>query len=73
MAYEYPNKHRREHITKLRWREDEIDDLRREAALAGMQLSTYIRELSQMARAMGAADAVRAMHASSNEKQDISA
>lgn len=58
MSYDNPS-HKRDQITKIRWRRDEIRDLRREAAMAGMQLATYIRELSQAARSMGAAQYIR--------------
>lgn len=56
--YDNPS-HKRDQVTKIRWRRDEIRELRREAAMAGMQLATYIRELSQAARSMGAAQYIR--------------
>lgn len=61
--------HKRDQVTKIRWRQDEIRSLRREAAMAGMQLATYIRELSQMARSMGAANAIREMNGLDEQKR----
>lgn len=58
MAYTNPS-HKRDQIAKIRYRADEMRQLRREASLAGMQLATYVRELSLIARAMGAAQVIR--------------
>lgn len=58
MAYDNPS-HKRDQVAKIRYRPDEMRQLRREASLAGMQLATYVRELSLIARAMGAAQVIR--------------
>ena len=59
--YEFDT-HKRSEVSKVRYRPDEMCQLRREAALAGMQLATYIRKLSMLGRELGAADVIRQMN-----------
>jgi len=54
--------HKRSEVSKVRYRPDEMCQLRREASLAGMQLATYIRKLSMLGRELGAADVIRKMN-----------
>lgn len=53
--------HKRSQICKLRYTAMEIHQFRRDAEAAGMQLATYMRELTLLARHLGAADLIRRM------------
>ncbi len=62
--------HKRSEVSKVRYRPDEMCQLRREAALAGMQLATYIRKLSMLGRELGAADVIRQMNGFEEPSQE---
>ena len=55
--------HKRSEVCKLRFNPEEMRHLRMEARLAGKQLATYMRELTLLARKLGAADLIRQMEA----------
>lgn len=64
------NSHKRSEVSKVRYRPDEMCQLRREAALAGLQLATYIRKLSMLGRELGAADVIRQMNGLEEQEQE---
>jgi len=64
------NTHKRSEVSKVRYRPDEMCQLRREASLAGMQLATYIRKLSMLGRELGAADVIRQMNGLEEQSQE---
>ncbi|MCD5994179.1 hypothetical protein KDX38_10880 [Pseudomonas sp. CDFA 602] len=64
------NSHKRSEVSKVRYRPDEMCQLRREAAMAGMQLATYIRKLSMLGRELGAADVIRQMNGLDDQEQE---
>jgi hypothetical protein len=61
MAYDNPA-HKRSEVCKLRYKPEDLRYLRMEAKRAGMQLATYIHDLSLMARRLGAAELMREMN-----------
>lgn len=67
MAYDNPA-HKRSEVVKSRHTPEDLRYLRMEARMAGMQLATYVYELSQIARRLGAADLIREMNSASNDK-----
>ncbi|KQQ60126.1 hypothetical protein ASF84_05290 [Pseudomonas sp. Leaf127] len=67
--YEFDT-HKRSEVSKVRYRPDEMSQLRREAAMAGMQLATYIRKLSMLGRELGAAEVIRQMNGLDDQLQE---
>ena len=55
MAYDDPS-HKRSEVIKSRFKPEDVRYLRMEAKRAGMQLATYVHELSMVARRLGAAE-----------------
>ncbi|MCL8299411.1 MULTISPECIES: hypothetical protein [Pseudomonas] len=70
MAYDNPA-HKRSEVVKSRYRPEDVRMLRMEARAAGMQLATYVHELSMIARRLGAAELIREIHG--HGKQDKTA
>ncbi|BFO03380.1 hypothetical protein KNHN1_17580 [Pseudomonas guariconensis] len=70
MAYDNPA-HKRSEVVKSRWKPEDIRQLRLEARMAGMQLATYVHELANLGRRLGAADLLREMNGAG--KQDKTA
>lgn len=70
MAFDNPA-HKRSEVIKTRHKPEEARKLRMEARMAGMQLATYVYELANLARSLGAAELLREMNGAS--KQDKSA
>lgn len=67
MAYDNPA-HKRSEVVKSRYTPEDLRYLRMEARLAGMQLATYIHELSMIARRLGAAQLIREMNSVAQDK-----
>lgn len=61
MAYDDPD-HKRSEVVKSRYKPEDLRMLRMEARAAGMQLATYVHELSMIARRLGAAQLIRELH-----------
>jgi hypothetical protein len=57
----YDEHHKRSEVCKLRYKPEEMRQFRMDARLAGKQLATYMRELTLLARRLGAADLIRRM------------
>ncbi|KAJ16072.1 hypothetical protein, partial [Pseudomonas aeruginosa] len=58
----FDESHKRSEVCKLRYKPEDMRNLRMEARLAGMQLATYIHDLSMLARRLGAAELIREMN-----------
>lgn len=67
MAYDDPS-HKRSAVIKARYTPEDLRYLRMEAKQAGMQLATYIHELSMVARRLGAAQLIREMNSCAQDK-----
>lgn len=67
MAYDDPS-HKRSEVIKSRFKPEDVRYLRMEAKRAGMQLATYVHELSMVARRLGAAELIREMNLGANDK-----
>ncbi|HJE69843.1 hypothetical protein [Pseudomonas oryzihabitans] len=61
MAYDNPA-HKRSEVIKSRWKPEDARKLRMEARLAGMQLATYVHELANLGRRLGAAELLRELN-----------
>jgi len=72
MAYDDPS-HKRSEVCKLRYKPEDLRYLRMEARRAGMQLATYIHDLSMIARRLGAAELIREMNGLKEHEQHKSA
>jgi hypothetical protein len=57
----FDSQHKRSEVCKLRYKPEEMRQFRMDARLAGKQLATYMRELTLLARRLGAADLIRRM------------
>ena len=62
---------KRSEVIKSRWKPEDVRKLRMEDRMAGMQLATYVHELANLGRRLGAADLLRELNGAA--QQDKSA